>query len=227
MPYQSYILRIYLGPTPFQSLSLLTTVNWGATARSWRTNKSSICAVSSKATFYRYLHEYQAGGVEKLQELNFHRLQSPLVEHKRTLEGYFREHPSATRAEAAARIEELTGVKRGPTQTRKFLKKLGMKPRKVGQIPAKADVKEQEGFKEEQLEPRLAEAKAGQRLVFFMDGRALCLCAVSRPGVVLRATVGEGPPWAPAIERAGGLKCHNSRDLHRPEPDLRHGRDDL
>jgi hypothetical protein len=28
---QSYILRIYLGPTPFQSLSLLTTVNWGAT----------------------------------------------------------------------------------------------------------------------------------------------------------------------------------------------------
>jgi hypothetical protein len=32
MQYQSYILRIYLGPTPFQPLSLLTTVNWGATA---------------------------------------------------------------------------------------------------------------------------------------------------------------------------------------------------
>ena len=31
MQYQSYILRIYLGPTPFQPLSLLTTVNWGAT----------------------------------------------------------------------------------------------------------------------------------------------------------------------------------------------------
>jgi hypothetical protein len=44
-----------------------------------------------------------------------------------------------------------------------------MKPRKVGQIPAKADVKEQEGFKEEQLEPRLAEAQAGQRLVFFIE----------------------------------------------------------
>lgn len=40
-------------------------------------------------------------------------------------------------------------------QTRELLKELGMKPRKVGQIPAKADVKEQEGFKEEQLEPRL------------------------------------------------------------------------
>src|ERR671917_789466 len=127
-----------------------------------------LCGIS-KATFYRYLHEYQAGGVEKLKELNFHRPQSQLVEHKRPLKGYFGAHPPATSAEAAARIEELTGIKRGPTQTREFLKKLGMKPRKVGQIPAKADVKEQEGFKEEKLEPRLAEAKAGKRLVFFMD----------------------------------------------------------
>jgi transposase len=44
-----------------------------------------------------------------------------------------------------------------------------MKPRRVGQIPAKADVTAQEAFKTEQLEPRLAEAKAGQRVVFFMD----------------------------------------------------------
>jgi transposase len=92
-----------------------------------------------------------SGGVEKLQELNFHRPQSQLVEHKPRLEGYFRVHPPATCAEAAAKIEELTGVKRGPTQTRKFLKKLGMKPRKVGQIPAKADVKEQEGSKKSTL----------------------------------------------------------------------------
>ncbi len=107
--------------------------------------------------------------MEKLKELNFHRQESQLVDHKRTLEEYFREHPPATSAEAAARIEELTGIKRGPTQTREFLKELGMKPRKVGQIPAKADVKEQEGFKEEQLEPRLVEARVGKRVVFFMD----------------------------------------------------------
>ena len=72
-------------------------------------------------------------------------------------------------AEAAARIADLTGLQRGPTQVRQFLKSLGMKPRKVGQIPAKADVTAQEAFKTEQLEPRLAEAKAGQRVVFFMD----------------------------------------------------------
>jgi transposase len=44
-----------------------------------------------------------------------------------------------------------------------------MKPRKLGQIPAKADPEGQEAFKAEQLEPRLAEAQAGQRAVFFMD----------------------------------------------------------
>ena len=127
-----------------------------------------MCGIS-KATFYRYLHDYQAGGVEKLKELNFHRQESTLVEHQRRLEDYFRVHPPASVAEATAKIEKLTGIKRGPTQTRKFLKAMGMKPRKVGQIPAKADVKAQEEFKEEPLEPRLAEAKAGRRLVFFMD----------------------------------------------------------
>jgi transposase len=44
-----------------------------------------------------------------------------------------------------------------------------MKPRKVGQIPAKAEVEAQETFKTEALEPRLAAAKAGRRVVFFMD----------------------------------------------------------
>src|SRR5262245_1377456 len=44
-----------------------------------------------------------------------------------------------------------------------------MKPRQLGQIPAKADPEAQEAFKAEKLEPRLAEAQAGQRMVFFID----------------------------------------------------------
>jgi transposase len=44
-----------------------------------------------------------------------------------------------------------------------------MNPRKVGQMPAKADVTAPQAFKTEQREPRLAEAKAAQRVVFFMD----------------------------------------------------------
>jgi transposase len=72
-------------------------------------------------------------------------------------------------AEAGARIAELTGVERKPTQIRQFLKRLGMKPRKVAAIPAKADVAVQHKFKAQTLEPKLAEAQAGQRAVFFVD----------------------------------------------------------
>ena len=71
------------------------------------------------------------------------------------------------------------------SQTRKFLKAMGMEPRKGGQIPSKADLQEQKAFKEGQLEPRLKKAKAGQRLVFFMDGCAFCLCTVSGAALVL------------------------------------------
>jgi transposase len=81
----------------------------------------------------------------------------------------FRRRPPASVVEAAQRIEQRTGLKRGLTQVRQFLKSIGMKPRKVGQMPAKADVEAQDTFKTQALEPRLAQAQAGHRRVFFMD----------------------------------------------------------
>ncbi len=127
-----------------------------------------LCAIS-KATFYRYLWAYQAGGVVKLKEMSWHCQGSALNKHRTTLEEYFRAHPPATAAEASAKIEELTDIQRGPTQTRKFLKAMGMKLRQVGQVPSKANPQEQAEWKGDKLDPRLAEAQAGQRLVFFMD----------------------------------------------------------
>lgn len=127
-----------------------------------------LCAIS-KTTLYRYLHTYHDGGIDTLKEVPFYRQQSQLAAYHTSIEADFRQRPPASVAEAAARIADLTGLERGPTQVRQFLKSLGMKPRKVGQIPAKVDVTAQETFKTEQLEPRLAEAQAGQRLVFFMD----------------------------------------------------------
>ena len=43
------------------------------------------------------------------------------------MEAYFKEHPPTTIPHAAAMIEELTGIKRSPTQVGIFLKKLGLK----------------------------------------------------------------------------------------------------
>ena len=52
---------------------------------------------------------------------------------------------------------------------KKYLKSLGLRRRKVAAIPAKADIQDQETFKKTQLEPRLEEAKAGLRDVYFVD----------------------------------------------------------
>lgn len=73
----------------------------------------------------------------------------------------------------------LTGIKRGREQVRVFLKKVGLKPRKVGMIPAKADVEAQEKFLHEALEPRIAEAQSGNRSLFCRC-RALCISPIFR-----------------------------------------------
>jgi transposase len=54
------------------------------------------------------------------------------------IEQYFEENPPASIGEAVAKIEELTGIKRGETQVRKFLKDLKFRFRRVGTVPAKA-----------------------------------------------------------------------------------------
>jgi transposase len=105
-----------------------------------------LCGIS-KASFHRYLKAYVTGGLEQLKHLEPRRPGSALHHHRVTIEAEFRRQPPLTVAEAAARIEALTGIARKPTQVRQFLRALGMKPRKVGMLPAKADVEAQETFK--------------------------------------------------------------------------------
>ncbi len=54
-----------------------------------------------------------------------------LREHRKSLETYFEKHPPATVNEAAAKIEELTDIRRGPIHVRRFLNSLGLRPRKA------------------------------------------------------------------------------------------------
>jgi transposase len=74
-------------------------------------------------------------------------LESELLAHRTTIEDYFRTNPPATIKEAAAKIYELTGIQRSESSIRAFLKRIGIQRRKVGHIPAKADVEAQEAFK--------------------------------------------------------------------------------
>jgi transposase len=98
-------------------------------------------------TLCGYLREFSEGGVERLKEVRFRKQKSVLDDHRESVEAHFRKHPPATVAQARAVISDLTGVTRSPTQIRVFLKRMGLSPRKVGAIPAKADVAKQEEFK--------------------------------------------------------------------------------
>jgi transposase len=120
-------------------------------------------------TMRDYFELYQTGGLEELKTLHCYRPESELHVHAKTLEEHFRDHPVATIKEAQAEIERLTGIKRSETQVRHFVTQLGMRCRKVGMLPAKADPEKQAEYLEQELEPRLAEAKEGKRAVFFVD----------------------------------------------------------
>ena len=123
----------------------------------------------SANTLRAHLRQYQADGIDGLNQLHYHPPQSELASHRQTIEDYFKEHPPATIKQAAEEIYQLTGIRRSETRVRAFLKSIGIKRMKVGHIPAKADGKKQQAFKEEKLQPRLDQAAAGQRAVFFVD----------------------------------------------------------
>jgi len=120
-------------------------------------------------TLRRYLRAYAEGGLAAVQQQHYHHPPSAFQPQAATLEASFRERPPASINEALTRMEQLTGIRRQPTQVRKFLKSLGLKRLKVGMVPAKADTEEQQRFLQEKLEPRLTEARQGKRAVFFVD----------------------------------------------------------
>ena len=78
----------------------------------------------SKATVQRRIADYRRGQLDAVQAWNYRGRPSVLREHAPTLEEHFRTHPPATVAEARAVIETKTGVRRGLTQVRLFLKKI-------------------------------------------------------------------------------------------------------
>jgi transposase len=97
-------------------------------------------------TVTKILKMYNAGGIEKLKEINYGTNKSELEAHKVSIEDSFKIDPVSSIKEAQNRIEKLTGIKRSNTQVRKFLIKLGMKYRKMGYVPSKADPEKQKDY---------------------------------------------------------------------------------
>lgn len=89
-------------------------------------------------TLIKYFKQYQEGGIERLTEVRFYRPGSDLMGFSETIENHFSANPPRSISQAAAIIEDLTGIKRGETQVRKYLKSLKFRFMKVGPVPAKA-----------------------------------------------------------------------------------------
>ena len=128
-----------------------------------------LCRIS-RQTLVTILHLYQDEGIERLKRFHFAGQPSALNQHQPTLEAHFRTHPPRSVAEAQATIDQLTGIRRSPTQIRAFLTRIGMQVRKVGSLPGRAHEpekqQEQDTFQHTELEPRLDEVRQGKRTLF-------------------------------------------------------------
>jgi transposase len=71
--------------------------------------------------------------------------------------------------EFACKIEEQTGIKRGLTQIRKFIRAIGFKYLQTGHIPAKADPVKQREWMETVLDKAIKEAEEGKCHLLFCD----------------------------------------------------------
>jgi len=125
-----------------------------------------------------YLAEYRTGGLSATMEDRAYCPDSSAEPYLKELEDEFRNNPIGSAKQARLRILQLTGIVLSPSQTRRIMTKLGMSYRKAGQVPGKANGEEQLDFLENELRPKLDEAEAGTRKVFFVDASHFVMGAV-------------------------------------------------
>ena len=89
----------------------------------------------SRATIQRYVAVFREGGLEGLRRWNPKRPLSEMAGYRELIRESLERQPVRTVAEACERIVQLTGLRRSPTQVRKFLKDLGLKFLRVRPIP--------------------------------------------------------------------------------------------
>ena len=88
-----------------------------------------------RATIQRYVAAYRDGGLDGLRRWDPNRPESEMAAYRDLIYASFEKQQARTVAEACDRIFQLTGLRRGPSQVRKFLKDLGVNFQRVRMIP--------------------------------------------------------------------------------------------
>ena len=144
-----------------------------------------ICQIS-KPTLGRYLRAFEHGGLDGLKQLGYAGRPNSLHPHAASLEAHFRQHPPATCAQAQAVITAHTGVRRGLTQVRAFLRRLKMKYRKCGFVPGRADTPEKQAEQASFLKKTPAQTgRSASRPAGGAVLRCLALCVQRVPGFLV------------------------------------------
>jgi transposase len=99
-----------------------------------RQNAAKIVGLG-RATVQRYVAAFRDGGLEGLRQWNPNRPVSEMAAYRDLIRESFEKQPARTIAEASERIFQLTGLRRGPSQVRKFLKDMGLQFLRVRPIP--------------------------------------------------------------------------------------------
>jgi len=97
--------------------------------------KAAEVAGLGRATVPRYVAAFGTAGLDGLRRWGVRGPVSDLAAHQDRLRESFTKEPSRSMAEACDRIEQLTGLRRQPTQVRKFLKGMGLKWQRIRAIP--------------------------------------------------------------------------------------------
>ena len=123
----------------------------------------------------RWVKVYMKSGLEQLQQHAAYNPQSELVAYTDKIKEEFEHYAPQSIKEACQRIYQLTGLKRGPTQVRHFIKQvLKYRYRKYRPLPGgKKSIDDlaqiQAEFIQNTLQPLLDKALRGAAEVFFMD----------------------------------------------------------
>jgi transposase len=128
-------------------------------------------------TVTNYLNEFLRGKLPATLEDRYYKPTSSLDPFLDCIKCSFRACPVADAKQAVARIHSLTGIRLSESQSRRFMKSLGLKLRKTAPIPGKCDSQLQFDFYTREMLPRLEEARLGERKVLFVDAAHFVLGA--------------------------------------------------
>jgi len=135
------------------------------------------CLNITDDTVTNYLNLYRDEGLEGLVENRHYKPTSSVEPFLEAIAQSFADTPVGTVSEGAERIASISGIRLSESQTRRIMRGLGLRFRKCAAVPGKADGQLQFEFLENELRPRLEEARKGERRVFFVDASHFVLGA--------------------------------------------------